>query len=41
MKWREEDSDKWHSNMAGIECVFTKREDTIFVITVYMEATKK
>jgi len=41
MKWQEDGSDKWHSNMAGIECVFTKKEDTIFVITIYMEAGKK
>ena len=39
MKWKEQD-DKWHASMAGIECVFTKKEGTIFVITVYKEAKK-
>ena len=41
MKWKEEDSDKWHAGMAGIECVFIKEQDAIFVITVYKEADKK
>lgn len=41
MKWKQEGSDKWHASMAGIECVFTKKEGTIFVITVYKEANKK
>ena len=41
MKWKEEDSNKWHASMAGIECVFIKEEDAIFVITVYKEADKK
>jgi hypothetical protein len=27
--------------MAGFECVFTKKDNTIFVITVYKEASKK
>lgn len=40
MKWKGE-NEKWHANMAGIECVFTKKEDTIFVITVYKGARKK
>ena len=41
MKWKEEDSDKLHARMAGIECVFIKEEDEIFVITVYKEADEK
>lgn len=41
MKWKEQGTDKWHASMAGIECVFTKKEDIIFVITVYKEAGKK
>ena len=41
MKWKGENSDKWHASMAGIECVFIKKEDSIFVITVYKEADKK
>ena len=40
MKWKE-DGDKWHASMAGIECVFIKEEDAIFMITVYKEANKK
>ncbi len=36
MKWKEENSDKWHAKMAGIECVFIKEEDSLFVITVYL-----
>lgn len=35
MKWKEENNEKWHANMAGTECVFIKSEDKIFVITVY------
>ena len=41
MKWKEQDADKWHASMAGMECVFTKKKDVIFVITVYREAGKK
>lgn len=36
MKWKEDQTDKWHAGMAGIECVFTREEDTIFVITIYL-----
>ena len=35
MKLKEKDTEKWHANMAGIECVFMKEEDALFVITVY------
>ena len=35
MKWKENNSEKWHANMAGTECVFIKEGDTLFVITVY------
>lgn len=35
MKWKEDDSEKWHANMTGIESVFIKKEDIIFIITVY------
>lgn len=35
MKWKEKDAEKWHAKMAGIECVFIKSEDLIYVITVY------
>ena len=41
MKWKEQNADKWHATMAGVECVFNKKENTIFVITVYKEAGKK
>lgn len=41
MKWKEEQTGKWHANMAGLECVFTKKENILFVITVYKEAGKK
>ena len=41
MKWQEDGSDKWHASMAGIECVFAKEKENVFVITVYMEAGKK
>ena len=39
MKWREED--KWHANYAGIETVFHKEENEIFVITVYTNLETK
>ncbi len=41
MKWNEEQSEKWHARMAGIECVFLKQESSLFVITVYLESGKK
>jgi hypothetical protein len=24
MKWKEKNTEKWHANMSGIECVFLK-----------------
>lgn len=39
MKWQEQE--KIHANMDGIEIVFQKQEDTIFVITIYLERRKK
>lgn len=41
MKWKEHNADKWHANMAGIECVFIKNNDEIFVITVYKNGGSK
>jgi len=41
MKWKELDIEKWHTTMAGIECVFMKEEETLFVITVYKNAGEK
>lgn len=35
MKWKEENCEKWHSKMAGIECVFLKQEEMLLVITIY------
>ncbi|HLD15358.1 MAG TPA: hypothetical protein VJB94_02150 [Candidatus Nanoarchaeia archaeon] len=37
MKWKEENTEKWHAQMAGIEGVFIKEKDLIFIITVYKE----
>ena len=31
MKWKEEKSDKWHAQMAGIEVVFIKQLKNIFI----------
>ena len=41
MKWKEEDSDKWHAQMAGVEVVFTKRNKDFFIITVYLAGRSK
>lgn len=35
MKWKEENSGKWHAQMAGIEVVFMKQYKDFFVITAY------
>ena len=35
MKWKEIQSKKWHANMAGIEVVFEKEGEEIFIITTY------
>lgn len=35
MKWKEENTEKWHARMASFECVFVKQEESYFVITVY------
>lgn len=40
MKWKEEREEKWHARMMGTECVFMRKEDNIFVITVYPEGGK-
>ena len=36
MKWKEENSDKWHARMAGIEVVFMKQNEHFFIITAYL-----
>lgn len=41
MKWKEKDTQKYHARMAGIECVFVKKQDTLFVITVYLNGGKE
>lgn len=41
MKWKEEKSNKWHANIGGIECVFIKEKDFIYVITIYLEGAGK
>ncbi len=41
MKWKEERSDKWHAQMAGIEAVFMKEEEKIVIITVYAARREK
>jgi hypothetical protein len=35
MKWQKQE--KWYANMYGTEIVFQKKEDVIFIITVYLE----
>ena len=39
MKWQRDE--KWHASMYGIEIVFQKENDTIFIITIYPEGRKK
>lgn len=36
MKWKEENTEKWHAQMAGLEVVFVKQEKDLFIITVYL-----
>lgn len=41
MKWKEEDSGKWHAQMAGIEVVFEKQEQEVVIITAYTARREK
>ncbi len=41
MKWKENDSEKWHAQMAGIEVVFMKQGGNIFIITAYFAGRLK
>ncbi len=41
MKWKEESSDKWHAQMAGVEAVFVKQDKDFFVITAYLAGRSK
>lgn len=36
MKWKEETTEKWHAQMAGLEVVFVKQEKDLFIITAYL-----
>ncbi|MEK6812925.1 MAG: DUF4258 domain-containing protein [Nanoarchaeota archaeon] len=37
MKWKEHFGKKWHARMYGIECVFEKHENDLYIITVHPE----
>ena len=39
MKWKEQQEEKWHAQMAGFEVVFTKEENFV-IITVYRSGGK-
>lgn len=39
MKWQKEG--KWFANMYGIEVVFKKQENILFIITVYLGGIEK
>lgn len=41
MKWKEENTEKWHAQMAGTEAVFMKQEEAIIIITVYLAGRMK
>lgn len=41
MKWKEENNDKWHVQMGGIEAVFMKEEHNFVIITVYLSRREK
>ncbi len=41
MKWKEEDTDKWHANMSGVEVVFMKQEEQFIIITTYLARREK
>lgn len=35
MKWKEEQSEKWHAQLAGIETVFVKQDRDFIIITAH------
>ncbi|MFH1592336.1 MAG: DUF4258 domain-containing protein [Candidatus Woesearchaeota archaeon] len=37
MKWKEKNTEKWHARAFGIEVVFSKKDSSVFIITVYLE----
>ena len=41
MKWKEETSDKWHANLAGLEIIFIKQNHDFFIVTVYLAGRSK
>lgn len=41
MKWKEKDTEKWHTQMAGIEVVFIKQNEDFFIITTYLAGREK
>ena len=36
MKWKEQQNEKWHARMAGIEAIFMKQQDDFVIITAYL-----
>ena len=40
-KWKEEDREIWHGQMAGTEVVFAKEENNTVIITVYLAGRSK
>jgi len=41
MKWKEERSEKWHAQSAGIETVFVKQQNDFVIITAYLAGREK
>lgn len=41
MKWKEEKTNKWHAQLAGIEVVFMKQGNNFVIITAYLAGRKK
>ncbi|MBI4141143.1 DUF4258 domain-containing protein [Candidatus Woesearchaeota archaeon] len=41
MKWKEENTDKWHAQMSGIEVVFVKQENMFVIVTAYFAGRRK
>lgn len=41
MKWKEEDTEKWHALMTGIEVIFIKQEQDFMIITTYLNRRTK
>lgn len=41
MKWKEQQTNKWHAAKGGFECVFVHSDEGIIVITVYRTGGKR